>query len=150
MFADLLKRLAAPAPEPLPFDDARLALAALLVRIARSDGDYADIEAAHIDQLLAARYNLDTIQTAALRADAEQLESEAPDTVRFTRAIKNAVPHDDRLRVIESLWEIVLADRERSVEENALLRMVASMLGINDRDSNLARIRVTPRIRLTQ
>ncbi len=142
MFADLLNRLTAPAPEPLPFDDARLALAALLVRIARSDGDYAQVEADGIDQLLAARYGLSEAETKALRLEAETLEAEAPDTVRFTRAIKDAVPYEDRLRVVETLWAIVLADGERDEEEDALLRMVAPMLGINDRDSNLARQRV--------
>ena len=49
MFADFLRRLTAPDPEPLPDTDARLALTALLVRIARSDHDYAAAEIAQID-----------------------------------------------------------------------------------------------------
>ena len=51
MFTDLIRRLTAPEPEPLPDPDARLALGAMLVRIARSDGDYADVEIAQIDKL---------------------------------------------------------------------------------------------------
>lgn len=142
MFSDLLKRLTAPEPEALPYDDARLALAALLVRIARSDGDYAQIEADYIEHVLKHRYALSETETRALRHDAENLEAEAPDTVRFTRAIKDAVPYDDRVGVIEALWAIVLADGVRDEEEDALIRMVAPMLGVNDRDSNLARKRV--------
>jgi uncharacterized tellurite resistance protein B-like protein len=142
MFTDLLRRLTAPVPEPLPYDDARLALGALLVRIARSDGDYAGVEQAQIDRVLAHRYGLSAPDAARLRAEAEQLEAEAPDTVRFTRAIKDSVPYDDRVHVIEALWFIVLADGARDTEEDSLLRMVAPMLGVNDRDSNLARKRV--------
>ncbi|OAN81712.1 hypothetical protein A8B78_08995 [Jannaschia sp. EhC01] len=142
MIADILKRLAAPAPEPLTPADARLALAALLVRLARSDGDYAAVEIARIDALLADRYGLLPGQAKTLRAQAEALEAQAPDTVRFTRAIKDAVDHDDRLDVVEALWEIVLADGARDEDEDALMRLVAPMLGINDRDSNLARQRV--------
>jgi len=142
MFAAFINRLTARTPEPLTDTDARLALAALLVRIARSDGDYAAIETARIDDVLTARYALTPEAARALRAEAEILEAEAPDTVRFTRAIKAAVPYDDRLDVVEGLWAIVLADGERNDEENALLRLVAPMLGINDRDSNLARRRV--------
>ena len=145
MIQDLLRRLTAPEPEPLPYDDARIALAALLVRIARSDGDYAEVEIARIDRVLAGRYELSPFEVTKLRGEAEALEAEAPDTVRFTRAIKEAVPHEDRLRVIESLWDIVLADGERDHEEDALLRMVAPMLGINDRDSNIARKQVEAR-----
>jgi uncharacterized tellurite resistance protein B-like protein len=142
MVLDLLRRLTAPDPAPLPHDDARVALAALLVRLARSDGDYAAIEKAQIDRVLAHRYRLSEAEAQALRSDAEALETEAPDTVRFTRAIKEAVPYEDRVHVIEALWFIVLADGERDTEEDAMLRMIAPMLGINDRDSNLARKRV--------
>lgn len=142
MIGDLLRRLTAPEPEPLPYDDARLALAALLVRIARADGDYEGVEMARIDAVLARRYALSPFEAVKLRSEAEQLEAEAPDTVRFTRAIKDAVPYDDRLKVIESLWEVVLADGTRDHEEDAILRLVAPMLGVNDRDSNLARQRV--------
>ncbi len=59
----------------------------------------------------------------------------------FTRAIKEAVAYE-RILVIEALWQIALADGKRSADEDALLRMVAPMLGINDRDSALARQRV--------
>ncbi len=142
MFDALLRRLTAPEPDPLDTGDARLALAALLVRIARSDGSYDEAEVARIDALLAKRYGLGPFEVASLRKDAEILETEAPDTVRFTRAIKDAVPYEDRAQVIESLWEIVLADGTRDHEEDAMMRLVAPMLGINDRDSALARQRI--------
>jgi len=142
MFADFIKRLTQPDPAPLPDDDARLALTALLVRIARSDNDYAASESRLIDQIVMQRYGLDAAAATTLRSDAETLEIEAPDTVRFTRAIKDAVAYDNRLAVIEALWQVVLADGSRSDEENALLRLVASLLGITDTDSAMARKRV--------
>lgn len=141
MFADFLNRLIQPDPETLPDTDARLALGALLVRIARSDGEYAHEEAARIERILAIRYALDAGAAQTLRREAETLESEAPDTVRFTRAIKDAVPYEDREGVVEALWEVVLADGIRDHEEDALLRLVANLLGVNDRDSALARHR---------
>ncbi len=142
MFADLFHRLFQPEPEPLPDDDARKALAALLVRIARADGYYDHEEVRRIDRLLAARYGLSPFEAAGLRTAAEQIEAGAPDTVRFTRAIKDAVPYQERIGVITALWEIVLADGERDQQEDALLRLVAPMLGISDRDSNAARLKV--------
>lgn len=144
MFADFLKRLTAPAPEPLVETDARLALGALLVRLARADGDYAVVEQQRIKAILMARYGLDDVTD--LMAECEQLEAEAPDTVRFTRAIKDAVAYDDRLAVISSMWQIVLADGERDAEENSMMRMIAPLLGISDQDSNAARRRVESQI----
>ena len=142
MFADFLKGLMAPEPAPLPDTDARLALGALLVRLARADGDYDAVEIQRIDHILSKRYGLTAADAAALRADCETLESEAPDTVRFTRAIKDAVAYEDRRAVISAMWEIVLADDDRSDEENSIMRMVAPLLGVTDQDSNAARLAV--------
>ena len=142
MFGDFIRRLTATDPDPLGDDDARLALTALLVRIARTDGHYSAREIARIDSVIMRRFGLGPFEVAKLRADAETLESEAPDTVRFTRAIKDAVPFEARSEIVEALWEIVLADGTRDHEEDALMRLVAPMLGINDRDSALARQRV--------
>ncbi|MEM6739601.1 MAG: TerB family tellurite resistance protein [Pseudomonadota bacterium] len=145
MFADLLRRLTEPEPEPLPDPDARRALTALLVRIARADGDYANVEAQRINRIAMARFGLSPFEATALRREAEDLEAEAPDTVRFTRAIKDAVPYEDRAGVIEAMWDVVLADGARDHEEDGLIRLVANLLGINDRDSAIARQRVEAR-----
>lgn len=142
MFADFLIRLVQPDPEPLDKADARLALSALMVRLARSDGDYAAGEIARIERIIAARYGLDAAHARDLREEAERLEAEAPDTVRFTRAIKDAVPYEERIGVVEALWQVALADGARNAGEDALIRLAANLLGVGDRDSALARQRV--------
>lgn len=142
MFGDLLKNLMQPDPPRLPDPDARLALTSLLVRIARTDGHYDDLEKSRILSLTRSRYGLSEAQSLTLLAEAEAIEAEAPDTVRFTRAIKDAVAYEERTGVIEALWAIVLADGARDTEEDAMMRLVASLLGVNDMDSNLARRRV--------
>ena len=143
MFASLLSRLTTPDPQPLDTEDARLALTALLVRIAKSDGVFEASEKARIEAIIAARYGLAGPDAASLLADANAFEAEAPDTVRFTRAIKEAVDYDDRIAVIEALWQVALADGERDAKEDALIRMASSFLGVSDMDSAQARRRVT-------
>jgi uncharacterized tellurite resistance protein B-like protein len=140
MFTNLLRRLTTPAA-PLPEPDARLALAALLVRLARADGLYAPSEIARIDRVLAERHGLDPAAARALREQGEALEREAPDTVRFTRAIKDSVAYEDRAAVVQALWSVVLADGGRDAHEDQLMRLVAPMLGLTDPDSALARRR---------
>lgn len=142
MFADFLSRLVRPDPDPLTEGDARLALTALLVRVARSDDSYDVEETTRIDRITAARYGMSPFDATQLRGKAEVLESEAPDTVRFTRAIKDTVALEDRIAVIEALWQVVLADGVRDVEEDALLRLVAKLLGVSDIESNKARKRI--------
>ena len=141
MFQELLKRLLAPIDAPLDDQDARLALTALLVRVARSDNNYSEIEKDRIDRILRNRYGQDLGGAILLREQAEAMEAEAPDTVRFTRAIKDAVPYDHRISVIEALWQVALADGHRDDGEDRLLRLSASLLGVSDMDSALARQR---------
>lgn len=140
-----LKRLMDGDAQSAPAEhDAHLAMAALLVRVARADWDYSQAEKDRIDVILAARYP--TEDAAALRVEAEVAELEAADVVQFTRAIKRAVDHEDRNWVIEALWELVLADGDRAHEEDSALRKIAPLLGINDVDSALARQRVEARL----
>lgn len=146
MLADLLRRLAgAPDTSMLPPEDCRSALAALMVRLARADARYTPEEKQHIDRVLAQRYGLDTRAAAALRAEAETVEAAAPDTVRFTRMIKDAVPYEERVAVIEALWAVALAEGINS-DERGFLRLVANLIGVTDQDSGLARQRVERRV----
>ena len=142
MFRNILSRLLDPAPPaPLTAEDAEVAIAALLVRIARADDRYGETEKRRIDQVLARRRGLDPASAAERRAAAEMIEAEAPDTVRFTRTIKNRIDLADRHDVLGAMWEVAYADGQRSADEEALVRLVAGLLGINDRDSGLARQR---------
>jgi len=142
MFGSFLKSLLEPQAEPVHDDDARLAMTALLVRLARADNEYAAAEIHRITQVIMARYELAEPEAIALRETAETLEQEAPDTVRFTRAIKDRVAYEDRIAVVEALWQVALADGNRDAEEDALLRLVVSLLGVTDVDSASARRRV--------
>jgi uncharacterized tellurite resistance protein B-like protein len=145
MIADFLSRLLQPNPGTLPDSDARLALTALLVRIARSDNNYAAVEQDRIDRILIRRYGLDIGGAALLREEAEALEAEAPDTVRFTRAIKDAVEYENRTAVVEAMWQVALADGKRDAGEDALLRLATGILGISDVDSARIRKRIEDR-----
>ncbi|MEO6301184.1 MAG: TerB family tellurite resistance protein [Paracoccaceae bacterium] len=137
----LLRALFSPAPPRLAEPDARLALAALLVRVARSDGIISSDESARIDRILMQRHGLDALGAAALRADAMVIEAEAPDTVRFTRALKSAVPLEDRTSLVEALWAVALSDGQRDEDEDRVLRLVTNLLGLTDVESALARKR---------
>ena len=145
MLKSFLSLFSDPAAPALTSGDAEFAIAVLLVRLARADGDYEEAERTRIDRVLAARDGLSPWEAAVLRGRAEEAESLAPDTVRFTRVIKDRIAYEDRIAVIEALWDVAFADHVRDAEEDALIRLTANLLGINDRDSALARQRVEAR-----
>lgn len=141
MFAKLLSALLAPTPAPLAALDARIALAALLVRVARTDHLYAAEEVERIEAILMRHYALSPFEAADLRGQAEELETQAPDTIRFTRALKDAVPIEDRAALLEALWSVALIDGTRDGGEDQMLRLIANLLGMSDVESGLARQR---------
>ena len=142
MLQDLIRRLAGPpARDPLDPEDARLAMAALMVRVSRTDGHYAEAEQHRIDAMLAERYGLAPAAAGRVRAEAEIAEAGAQDTVQFTRLIKEAVPYEERTGVVEALWKVAVSDGGVNADEHGLMRLVAGLLGVADQDSALARQR---------
>lgn len=65
MFDSLLRALTQPKPDRLPEPDAQLALAALLVRVARADDHYTDREIARIDRALSNHFGLSAFAASA-------------------------------------------------------------------------------------
>ncbi len=123
----------------LPPEDARAAIAAVLVMAARADNHYDAREKTIIDAALAKRFGLTPEQTRGLREEGEAAESEAVDLYQFTKAIKQAIPYEERMAVLEDLWGVVLADGVRDPHEDSLMRQMGDRLGLSPMDLALAR-----------
>lgn len=130
----------------LPEDAGREAVAALLVAAARADGVYDPEEAKAVTRCLESHFGLDTPAAEALRNDGEIAYAEAADLVRFTRAIKRVVPYEERIRVIEAIWEVAYSDGTQDYTESALVRKLCGLLYVEDREAGLARQRVRTRL----
>jgi len=123
-------------------EDARLAIASVLVMAARSDGKYEDDEAAVIDRVLMTRFKLSADQARGLREEGEQAEAEAIDIYQFTKAIREAISNEDRIAIVEELWRVILSDGVRDPHEDSLMRQIVDRLGLSPMDSALARQKV--------
>ncbi|MBS8225010.1 TerB family tellurite resistance protein [Vannielia litorea] len=138
MFTEFLQRLtgtAKAADKVLPPLDSRLALAALLVRMAKSDHSYQASEIGRIDKFLSAHFGLNPVEAAKLRATAEKLEHQAPETEVFTGLIRDAVSYNERVEVLDALWQVVMADGEEKPEEAEMIGFAAGALGVAEADA---------------
>ena len=143
MLKSLIDVLLGSEEDKLDDNDEKIALAALCVRVAKSDNIYDSSEISSIDAELSHHFSMGLSDAAILRQQAEKLEQEAPDTVRFTRAIKEKIELEKRREILETLWKITLADGKREAEEDSLIRLVSSLLGLTDVESARARQKVT-------
>lgn len=144
--AGLLRRLEAGPQVPHSAADMELAACALLVEAASMDGTFAPEERATIERLIGARFGLDAGAAAGLVGEAEGVVAEAPDLFRFTNAIKSSFSEAERIELIEMLWEVAYADGTVHAYEDNLLRRIAGLIYVTDRDRGLARARVLERL----
>jgi uncharacterized tellurite resistance protein B-like protein len=148
MFHQLLRILTASEPQRLP--DLRLSVAVLLVEAARQDDTFDSQERAVIEQLLTRKFSLQPQDCAALMAAAEARAREMVQLHDHTQAVFEQTTPDERIGVIEMLWEVAYADGVLDPEEDLLIRRVAGLIAVTDRDRVLARQRVLSRIKKPQ
>ncbi|KNX40888.1 Tellurite resistance protein TerB [Roseovarius tolerans] len=139
MLSRILHAFQAPKPGPLPEPDEKLALGALMVRVAKSDRHYDLAEIKRIDRLLTRLYGLKPIEAAKMRATCEKLEHAAPDTDRFGHLIRETVSLEARVAALEALWEVVLSDGDSQPQELQVLDAAREAMGLSHADSDTAR-----------
>ena len=122
-------------------DELQLAAAALMVEAARLDGEFGKTERAHIELILRQRFKLDTAETQLLIDAAVGAVDAIPEIYGFTRTIRDQFNHDERVVMMQMLWEVAYADGELHDYEASLLRQVAGLLYVTDKESGIARQR---------
>ncbi len=139
MLNRILHAYTTPKPEPLPEPDEKLALGALMVRVAKSDNRYLVAEISQIDRILALVNDCDPVEAAKTRAICEKLEKAAPDTEMFSTIIRDTVSREMRIRALSAMWQIVLADGVRRDVEVAEVKAARIAMGLNKKDDDEAR-----------
>ena len=127
-------------------DELTLATAALLVEAAVMDGDFSQAERRTIGGLLVGRFGLDEAEVADALDAAGEAVRDSSQLYAFTRVIKDRFDHDERVRMIEMLWEVAYADGHVHDYEASLVRRVAGLVYVPDRESGEARKRVLQRL----
>jgi uncharacterized tellurite resistance protein B-like protein len=128
------------------FEERQLAAAALMVEAATMDDTLDAAERARITSLVQNRFGLSPEDACDLVGEAERAAAASVEWHGFTRAIKEGFDDAERVELIEMLWEVAYADGELHDYEASLLRRIAGLLYVSDRDSGEARKRVLARL----
>ena len=133
-------------------DELQLALTALLVEVAysdsHSDAHFDETQRAVIARLIENRFKLSQSDAQALLAAAEKTASESAELFHFTRIINERLSFEERVALIEMLWEVAYADGILDEYEDSLLRRVGGLIYVPDRERGKARQRVLKRLGL--
>ena len=144
-----MRALVAGAAEPPRADhpeEMHMAVGALLVEAATMDTSFDDHERAAITRILSARFDLDGTATESLVEAATSASAASVELFGFTRKMSKTLEYEDRVHIIEMLWEVAYADGVLTAEEDALIRRVAGLIYVSDRDRGFARKRVLQKL----
>jgi uncharacterized tellurite resistance protein B-like protein len=127
-------------------DELRLAAAALLIHAAYVDGHKDAEESRKLKALLHRRFEIDGAELIAVLGEAEVWERQSVDLYGFTSVLARELDQDGRKRIVEMLWEIVLADGVLHEFESNLVWRASELLGVSTNDRIALRKAVESRL----
>jgi uncharacterized tellurite resistance protein B-like protein len=121
----------------------QLATAILLIEVARADFSQDDEEIRVMAGLLESHLELEREDVVRLIEDAMAEADHHASLQSFTRQLHEELDHPEKLRIVELLWRVALADSVLDKHEDHLIRKIAGLLYISHSDL----IRVRNRVR---
>jgi len=112
--------------------DLKLAAATLMFEVIRSDGRIDQVELIYMGEILRREFNLTEDELSDLSKLAKDTANEATSLQGFTRDICDNWGNAKRMKLLEYLWMLALADDEIDPHERHLVRKVAGLLYLND------------------
>ncbi|MFI4926585.1 MAG: TerB family tellurite resistance protein [Burkholderiales bacterium] len=128
---DLFDSLSAPSLSPAEQEhQLQLATAVLLVEVMRSDAAVQPAERAAILAALHRQFPLEPDALQRLLQLAEQTSRTASDFFAFTSTLNERFSHEQKIGVVEFMWQVAYADGRIDEGENHVISRVAGLLHV--------------------
>ncbi len=119
----------------------QLATAALLIEMTRADFDIKEEERHVVTAAIRSTFGLTEAETETLLRLAEDEAKQATCLHRFTSLVNEGFSREQRIKVIELLWQVAYADAEIEKHEHHLMRKLAGLLHVSHKDYIAAKFR---------
>ena len=135
------------SPAASSFDEKlEISVAALLVEAARMDETFDAAERTTIERLLAAKFHLKPEEAHRLVTEAEAAVHKSTQYFPFTHRVVESMDAEERVGLIEMLWKVAYADGVLDPHEDMLVRRIAGLIYVPDRDRGVARRRALEKL----
>lgn len=132
LFDNLNASLSGSAPSS-PVEDAhtlQLATAVLLVEVMRGVPAMGEAERDTIIQALRRKFTLEDDEIERLMELAHETARTAYDYQSFTRSLNDRFTQEQKIAVVEAMWEVAYADHELNANEQHVISKVAGLLHV--------------------
>ena len=127
-------------------DPVKLASAALLARAAWLDGKLDTAEEVALNRLMVERFSINETEAKEIIAEATEDVDSGNDIYKYTKVVRNSFDNSERVALMEMLWQLVYSDGELHDFEATLMRRLAGLLYVDDRESGVARKRALEKL----
>ena len=124
-------------------------IVALLVEAASVDGNIGEAEKSHISLILNKQLNIEETEANEILEEAIIKSQDQIEIWSKTHDIRKEMDYEERLKIVELMWEIVLVDQVLDVFESQLMRRVAGLLFVSDFDSGSCKKRAIEKLQNT-
>ena len=111
--------------------DVRVATCALFVEMARIDEKFTQAEVDTILSILREKYGLSREHADALLAEADKELEASVDLWQFARLINENYSVDEKIEIIETLWQMVYVDGKMDRYEHYLMNKLKNLLRLS-------------------
>ena len=122
-------------------------IVSLLVEAASVDGQIGEDEKNKILSILVHQLNLDLTKAEQILEETISVSEDQIEIWSKTHNIRIELDYEERLNILELMWEIVLVDDVLDVFEAQLMRRVSGLLYISDVDSGISKKRALLKIK---
>lgn len=119
-----------------------VAICALLVEMAQTDGTFTQTEMEAIISILQEKYGLSQEDADALVAEAKQELDESVDLWQFANLINENYSIAERIEIVETLWRIVYVDGKMDKYEHHLMSKFGKLLRLTHEQLIGAKLKV--------
>lgn len=127
-----------------------IATCSILLEMAKIDGEFNDSERQNIINIFKDKYDLTAEEISSLiKASEEELERSI-DLWQFTKEINKNYSPDEKIRIIETIWEVAYADGKLDEHEDYLIHKLSNILNISHKHLIDAKLKILHRNRLEE
>tara|TARA_B100000214_G_scaffold324460_1_gene261455 strand:- start:152 stop:604 length:453 start_codon:yes stop_codon:yes gene_type:complete len=111
-----------------------LAICILMIEVSKSDDKFDDVERDKILKILQSKYNLDENQLETLMIIANQKNEDMISLYEWTSIINSTYQYDERVKILQSLWQVAHADNIIDKYEDYTIRKIADLIYVKHAD----------------
>ena len=130
----IFKKKVTETPDEESLSSISKACSSLLIEVALSDKDFDEEEITSMKEILKTTHGISDETINELVSNAKQTVDESTSLYSYTREVNDNFSYDDKLLLLQSLWDIAYADGNVDKYEEHLIRKISDLIYISHSD----------------